>query len=78
MHKITAFILILSLSLTSAAGTAFADNDPAVNGKAAIIYCETTDEVIWEKNADNEMNPASMTKLLTCLLAIENLDLDRK
>ena len=78
MHKITAFILILSLSLTSAAGTAFADSDPAVNGKAAIIYCETTDEVIWEKNADNEMNPASMTKLLTCLLAIENLDLDQE
>ena len=26
-----------------------------------------------EKNGDSQLNPASMTKLMTCLLAIENL-----
>ncbi len=78
LRKTITFLLILTMVLTSAAGTAFAADGPSVNGETAIIYCETTDEVIWEKNADQAMNPASMTKLLTCLLAIENLNLDQE
>lgn len=78
LRTITTFILILTLTLTSTVTAAYADGDPSINGSAAIIYCETTNEVIWEKNADKEMNPASMTKLMTCLLAIENLKLDQE
>lgn len=50
---------------------------PEIKGEAAIIFCGDTDEVIWEKNADKKMDPASMTKLMTCLIAAENLDLDQ-
>lgn len=58
-------------------GAAWADTaGPEITAQAAIIYCADTGEVIWEKNADQQMEPASMTKLLTCLLAVENLDLD--
>ena len=70
-------VLILSLVMTSA-GTAFAGGEPAIQGETAIIYCATTDEVIWSDDADKEMNPASMTKLMTCLLAIENLDMKQE
>ena len=77
IEKTTVFILILTFALTSVTSAAFAAEGPAVTGDAAIIYCETTKEVIWEMNADEDRNPASMTKLLTCLLAIENLDLDQ-
>lgn len=66
-------ILILAVAMTSSAAAAFADSGPALQGETAIIYCATTDEVIWGDDADKEMNPASMTKLMTCLLAIENL-----
>ena len=76
-HTIT-FLLIFSMLLGSGATAAYAAGGPAVHGDAAIIYCETTDEIIWGKNADEERNPASMTKLLTCLIAIENLDLDQE
>ena len=58
--------------------SAFAGGEPAIQGETAIIYCATTDEVIWADEADKEMNPASMTKLMTCLLAIENLKLDQE
>jgi D-alanyl-D-alanine carboxypeptidase len=78
LRNFITFVLILSMMLSSAAAGAYADSEPAVNGETAMIYCETTDEVIWEKHSDKEMNPASMTKLLTCLLAIEKLDLDQE
>lgn len=74
----TGLILILSILFTCSLSTAFADSEPSVKGKTAIVYCSTTDEIIWSKNADKKMNPASMTKLMTCLLAIENLDLDQE
>lgn len=48
-----------------------------IEGKTAIIFCGDTDEVIWEKEADKKMEPASMTKLMTCLLAAENLEPDK-
>ncbi len=37
-----------------------------------------TGEIIWSKNADQQMEPASITKLMTCLLAAERLDLDQE
>ncbi len=71
-----AFLLICSILLSSGI-SAFASGGPSLRGDAAIIYCETTDEIIWANNPEEDRNPASMTKLLTCLLAIENLDLDQ-
>jgi len=46
--------------------------------KSAIIYCGDTDQVVWEKNSHTKLEPASMTKLLTCLLVVENLKLDKE
>lgn len=81
-------VLLVSVLLTGSAasagiscgGTALAaeNKEPSIKAKTAIVYCATTGEVVWEKNADKQMNPASMTKLMTCLLAIENLDLDHE
>ena len=77
LRRITAFFLMITILVTMATGLASGADTPSVKGKAAIIYCATTGEVIWEKNGDSQLNPASMTKLMTCLLAIENLDLDQ-
>lgn len=75
--QITAIVLTIALFMVMTLGMAFGAETPSIKGKASIVYCATTGEVVWEKNADSQMNPASMTKLMTCLLAIENLDLDQ-
>lgn len=49
-----------------------------ITGSSGIIYCSDTNEVIWEKNADSKLEPASMTKLMTALLVVENLSLDQE
>ncbi|MCI8609239.1 MAG: D-alanyl-D-alanine carboxypeptidase [Firmicutes bacterium] len=80
LKRITTTILIVALlvvTMTAYAPKAFAASEPNIQGKAAIVYCATTGEVIWEKNSDKKYNPASMTKVLTCLIAIEKLDLDK-
>lgn len=53
-----------------------AEKGPNIVAESAIIYTETGD-VIWEKNSEKKMEPASITKLLTCLIAVEKLDLNK-
>lgn len=49
---------------------------PEISAEAAILIDMKTGEVLYEKNADKVMEPASITKVLTGLLVIENLNLD--
>ena len=50
--------------------------EPVVAAEAAILYDATHDRVIYEKNADEKLYPASITKLMTALLVLENSSLD--
>ena len=72
---ILAFSMAFSLSWDNAAG---ASEGPDIKGTSAVIYCATTNEVLWQKNADQKQNLASITKLMTCLIAIEELGLDKE
>ena len=47
---------------------------PGIRAQAAIMYSTDLDEPVYEKNADQRMEPYSTTKILTCYLALENLD----
>ena len=51
---------------------------PEITAESAILYDPATGQVIFEKNADEKLYPASTTKLMTALLAVENLDLNSK
>ena len=53
--------------------TAFilADGAPAVTASAAILVEESTGTILFEKNADQKMYPASMTKMLTAMLVLD-------
>ncbi|MBQ9931907.1 MAG: D-alanyl-D-alanine carboxypeptidase [Firmicutes bacterium] len=54
----------------------FAADEPSnIIGAGAILIDAATGEVLYEKNAHTQMYPASCTKILTGILAIENLDL---
>lgn len=44
---------------------------PEINAHAAIVMDLDTGDILYEKNPHERMYPASITKVLTCLLAIE-------
>ncbi|SDK49716.1 D-alanyl-D-alanine carboxypeptidase family protein [Natronincola ferrireducens] len=48
------------------------------NGKAGIVMDVETGRILYEKNIFEELPMASTTKIMTALLAIENIPLDKK
>ena len=51
---------------------------PNILGDYAIVMEANTGTVLYSKNADEKNYPASITKILTALLAIENSEMDEK
>jgi D-alanyl-D-alanine carboxypeptidase len=68
-------LILLALAFTLIfSTTVFAAEKPLdLIGKAAISVDLDTNEIIYTKNIDNKMYPASITKLLTGLLLSENM-----
>ena len=48
-----------------------AENAPELTASAAILIEESTGTILYEKRADEKMYPASMTKVLTALIALD-------
>ena len=48
--------------------------DLAPNSKSAILMSYDTGEVLYEKNAEEALPPASMTKIMSMLLIMEAID----
>ncbi len=69
---ITVIIFIINASIIS-----FADK-PEILSEAALVMDAETGEVLYEKNMDKTLYPASTTKILTAILAIENSSLNDK
>ena len=73
-------VLILTLSLATPFAAAAEGSGSAildamtVNAKAAILVDPDTDEILYELNAHEKMYPASITKVMTCLLTLEAVD----
>ena len=63
--------MIFSCTVQAFASDEYRDTDQAPHSKAAILYEATTDTVFYEKNADMELPPASMTKVMTAILVLE-------
>ena len=49
---------------------------PKIEGKAAVVMDMQTGSVIYSKNPNERLYPASITKIMTTLLACENLDMN--
>ena len=79
MKRITSWFFIFVLMLTLFMGTAQAAA-PAYEGDvgpyAVMLLDAATGDVLYEKNADETIEPASTTKIMTLLLALENADMD--
>ncbi|MBX4261337.1 D-alanyl-D-alanine carboxypeptidase [Clostridium estertheticum] len=62
----------MSLNVFAATVSENTTNVPIIYGKAAITVDVATGEIIYAKDVDKQMYPASMTKLITALLLAEN------
>lgn len=58
--------------------TTAAPAPPAVSAQTAILVEANSGEILYEKNADEKAYPASITKIMTALLAAENGKLDKR
>ncbi len=73
---IITFLLIFSIS-TCIPVSAFQISGFELNAKGALLVNTDTDEIIYSKNADQKMYPASLTKMLVAVVVLENTaDLD--
>ena len=77
------FGLICLIVLTSLLAPARAAKDDTgdleVEAKAALLIDPDTEELLYARNIHERLYPASLTKIMTCLLVLESLDRgDRK
>ncbi len=68
------FCILLTVSVAVLPAYAYTPTDFEVEAEGALLVNPDTDEVIYSKNADKKLYPASLTKLMTALLLYENTD----
>ena len=64
-------VMLFAALIPSGAWAAEVQEDVTPNAQAAILYEATTGTVLYEKNADTQLPPASMTKVMTASLVLE-------
>ena len=72
MKRRICFLICAVMLMT--ASSARAGLEQNVNAKAAILIEQSTGEVLWEMNADEQLPIASVTKIMTMLLIMEQID----
>ena len=68
--------MVVLLFSTAAAGSAEAANAPEIASEGAVLYNATSGKFLYEKNANHQYYPASITKFMTALLVLENASQD--
>lgn len=72
MKKIIVFFVLLFIVFDKV-------NALEINSKTAVLYNLDKDKIIYEKNKDDIISVASLTKIMTLIVAIENIsDLNQK
>ena len=78
-RRIFVLCLIVVFLLSSMAPTwAATVKRPTITAGGAVTYCQNTGEIIYSKNKDKKFAPYSTTKMMTALLAVQNLPLDKE
>ncbi len=73
--KLFALIMALFIFCSSAFSVgAFNINTYEMHHEAGLVVYLDNDTVIYDKNADKKMYPASITKLMTAIVMLENID----
>lgn len=72
MKKIICVVLsVFAVFLIPISVTAQADSDLSVSAEAYVLYCADNGKIISSKDENKKMKPASTTKIMTSLLALE-------
>lgn len=76
LKKIISVLLCAAVLLGAFSISAFASFNSLLETEADIVLLVNTDSdtVIFDKNADKRSAPASLTKIVTCMLVLENCD----
>ncbi|MDM0460181.1 D-alanyl-D-alanine carboxypeptidase family protein [Clostridium perfringens] len=74
IRKIAAFAIFLSLFSIVSSVTVKAEEAIEVEARSALLMEASTGKIIYEKNANEKFAPASVTKIMTMLLAMEKID----
>ena len=75
LNKVLFVILLITLIFFSN-NFVYANSDLEIDAKASLIVERNTGKVIYEDNSEIENYPASVTKILTAILTIENCELN--
>ena len=67
------FLIVVVMLLLNVSAVAARPAEPIIQADSAILIEAGTGRVIYEKNADQVRPPASMTKMMTCILGLEQL-----
>ena len=71
MKKICLFFILLVMPFMVVRAE---DLNLAENAKSAILIEASTGEVLYNKNANERLAPASMTKIMSLILIMENIE----
>ena len=79
MKRILCFTLLFALLLgeKAYAVSPLRDNELQIAAPSAILMEKQTGQVLYEKNADERLSPASVTKIMTMLLIVEEIEAGR-
>lgn len=81
-NRLLVLIMTVMVLLSVEAAPAFAaegsSDKPNPMAQAALLVDVKTGKVLYEKNKTKEMYPASLTKMMTCLVVLDHLKLDQK
>lgn len=75
MRRTLCLILVFAALLSGGAWAQepLRDNDIQISAPSAVLMEKTTGQVLYEKNPHERRNPASVTKVMTMLLIVEDL-----
>ncbi|MBQ9109605.1 MAG: D-alanyl-D-alanine carboxypeptidase [Oscillospiraceae bacterium] len=76
MRRLAAGLLAAALSVSLAVPALAANPTHQLTSPVALLMEVDSRQIIYQKNMDQTMYPASTTKIMTALLAFENADLD--
>lgn len=77
MKKTITSLILTAVLLAGSLCSAYGDTPaPALIGTGAIVMDASTGAILYELNSHSQKYPASTTKIMTAILALENLNLD--
>lgn len=74
--KLIVLFLLIMLMIFSTSFVFATSEEPSIISEAAILTDNNTGKILYSKNENKKMYPASTTKIVTAILTLENCNLD--